>query len=606
MTAPAPAPSPRPAVGQVDPFGLERVEQFHGVRPGSRLSMPLTIAHRGSAPAPGVSVTIALSGGLEFAKEHANCQYGRIQAPFGLEPGLRDAVCVFEQPLRAGAAYDLGRALDLDVARDGLNERVHVYVDDLDGRRRVVGHAKPGLRPGRGEALTLTDTGRPPRHVKPQMASVFVNVDNRLDYRLSLADRDLRVEIGEEITLRPAFTNDGRGTFRYAPQDYRGPDPHEISLVLPAGLEVVDRGFRWMCRESGSEPQGPFRYVCTRDLRPFTVRVVQAMDGSPGELTMGTGGGTYSWERWDDDLSDNRVRFTVTAVPPGSSAGMWPVVAGCVGAVLLGGVGALLLLRRRRGRPEAALPAADVPPGTANGPDEPEVAPADAAPVEPGPREAVASPARGVRPAWVAGALLLCTVLVAGGLGVRTLLDGSEPAGPFPPARYGLGTGHHIWDTGYIAIPMPGGRLMVDAPKADPANERGMTEVTGHWDGDSAGRGDGSWIAVRGAYGSIRDPERARERTIEAALATPGARLVSKVRTGTETSPDGSGQTTSCARLAFKGTEVSVCAWADTNTRGAVVSYGTTPSTLGLLGEIRYELPPASPPPSPVPGAGAR
>ncbi|MFJ9578956.1 hypothetical protein ACIRQF_21595 [Streptomyces sp. NPDC101191] len=509
QAAPRPVPWPTVTAGQITARP----------KPGDAVAVPFTVS-AGAGGNRGVVISFDGSTGLDTADRPSNCSYGR-----AVHGGFH-VYCVLEgTTLEAGGVYAPLRPPRFRLAERALNERVEIRADPIDGLEYARERVGEVVSRGDGPPLRLVRTDRPAGPVGrvPGTTTVDVLADSSTDHEIVLAERTFTGAVGDTVLLRPEWRKGGPGFYRSGVDPFAAP-PVEVEYVVPGGMSPVERRDLEHCRTRDSA-EG-HRYRCLT-AEPLELRIDKALEGARGSVSV-VPGAKEDGLAFERDRTNDSVVFTVTAAPARGALGTnrW-AVAGAVlltAAVVL--VGGVLVLRVRRGRPAALA---------------------------------------GILAGALACAVAGTAVLVGPGRPDR-------PARGFPAPRYRL-VASNLWDDSRIHEPRPAGVPTVTTSRDD-ANERGMTPVSAFFSSAAAGGGIGPdlWIAVDGAYGSIRDPDRARRRMLEEAARAEGVVLVRPPVERTEKGVDGRKVTLACQSVTVRGEGFDMCAWADGNTRAVVTT----------------------------------
>lgn len=503
------------------------------VKPGDTVTVPFTLLVGDETDGEAVVVSFNGSPGLALRDRHSNCWYDTS----GTEDG--DAYCLFERGIEPGRAHTLDRPLRLKLTDDALNEQIEIRAEPMSGddyaRRQLF-----NPRRGDGRALGLVETDLPADADSARPSSVVsVMADSSTDDAVTLEESTFTGAVGDTVLLRPGFKAHGPGR-RRTPQD-KG-NSALVEYVLPRGTSVAHKRDLEGCRtlERGR------RFTCPLVV-DLELRLDEPLADARGTVSL-VAGPRDDGLVYDRNRANNSVAFTVTAAGAGgtSARAITGVVLLCTATGLLGGAVLTLVRRRGRRRPVALVLVGALVCGTAGG-----------------------GAFAGVWPE-----------------------DRSVPQG-FPAARYRLDAGRNILDTGRIFEPVRPDEVPAIAIPRDPANERDMTEVSAYYSSRSAGGSPQHWSAFDGAYGRIRDTDRARKRMLEAAAETDGVEVVEPAEDLSQKDGEGRALTVRCQGVTFKGRRLSMCAWADGNTRGLVTtlsgSFGV--GAAAMRNEIRAPLP---------------
>ncbi|MFD4141915.1 hypothetical protein [Streptomyces sp. NPDC058572] len=153
--------------------------------------------------------------------------------------------------------------------------------------------------------------------------------------------------------------------------------------------------------------------------------------------------------------------------------------------------------------------------------------------------------------------------------------SGDKSKDGFPEAKYRLTVPRTLLGGKYELAEDKSAEQRPEMADMSEANIRDPQPAVAHWLSES----DGGVLAVSGLYGSIKDPDEARDAILRGAAGAKGAAQVVAPRNAT---PAGSDVTITCQVLTGKQQDGStmtfpMCAWADDNTNGSVAM--VTPAT---------------------------
>lgn len=515
-------------------------------KPGGTVALPFTLF---AAPAGNKGVVISFSGsrnlGTRERDRASNCFYGREE--FGPR-----VYCVLDATtLEPGKAYAPDSPPRFRLTERALNERVEVRADPMSRLDYARGRVGDDAQRGHGPPLRLVPTDRPAGGASPTRITATADLlaDSSTDDRILMPERTFTGTVGDTVLLRPEWHRAGPGF--YNPGSEAANEPFaEVEYVIPRGLSPVDRRDLEHCRALDSA-EG-HRYRCLM-ANPLELRLDEPLEGARGSVSVVPGPKEDGLVH-DRDRANDSVAFTVTAAPDpdavARAADGWAIGGAALvsAAVVLVG-GALVLRVRRRGRPATTV--------------------------------------------W-----LLVGALICAAAGTTALLVPAHPdpvaSRGFPAARYKLNA-LNLWDDARIFEPVrPAGVPRVTTSRDD-AYERGMTEMHAYFSAEAAGGGVpvDQWIAVDGAYGSIRDPDRSRTRMLAEAARADGVTLTSPARESIVKDENGHKLKIACQRVTIAGEGFDMCAWADGNTRAVVTTaasggQGGPDNTVSVRDEMRW------------------
>ncbi|MEU0390835.1 hypothetical protein [Streptomyces chartreusis] len=195
----------RVGVGNGPDLGLSQADDQHGLRPGSKTSVPATLSNSGNRTAERTLLWLNASYGLRLTQRHANCEYREHDTG-------TSALCVLDEAVAPGQRYALNTGLG--VGRNALYERfdhsVQPYSDEaLEEMRgdwtwtRGTG-AELDLRPVAAARAAAADPDIDP---EDNYRAVMLNARNTAD--LKLGGSRVGGAAGDTVTARVTVLNRG-------------------------------------------------------------------------------------------------------------------------------------------------------------------------------------------------------------------------------------------------------------------------------------------------------------------------------------------------------------------------------------------------------------
>jgi hypothetical protein len=257
-----------------------------GVKPGSSFEVPGTFANKGTKALDKVFLSYSVTRGLAHQELPSNCVRYEIVA-FDEAPSYSDAVCEFDQTVKAGGVYAPEKALSLNVLDHALYDSLRVSVTGYDsapsdGVKETVRGTGPAVRLTELPSATPVGDGDP-AHPDWDAATVPVTAANTADFQVTGAR--LTGRVGDTATLEAKFTNAGPGWVKGNP----GTPVTRVLIKMPAGTTVT--------KESGScKKAGSGSYICGTgnywveegrgEIYKFTLRIDKAVPGARGSVAL--------------------------------------------------------------------------------------------------------------------------------------------------------------------------------------------------------------------------------------------------------------------------------------------------------------------------------
>ncbi|WP_328557795.1 hypothetical protein [Streptomyces sp. NBC_00358] len=228
--APASADGPRPGLV------LGPQPPVDGVKPGSSFEVPGTFANKGTTVLDKVYLAYSVTRGLAHQELPSNCVRYEVVA-FDEAPSSSDAVCEFDQTVKAGAVYAPEKALSVNVLGHALYDTLRVSVASYDP---APSDGVKETEPGTGPAVKLTELpsttpvgGGDPAHPDWDGATVPVTAVNTADFQVTGARLTGRVR--NTVTLNAKFTNAGPAWVK----SEMGTPVTQVLVKMPAGTTVT-------------------------------------------------------------------------------------------------------------------------------------------------------------------------------------------------------------------------------------------------------------------------------------------------------------------------------------------------------------------------------
>ncbi|MFF6774238.1 hypothetical protein ACFY8W_11805 [Streptomyces sp. NPDC012637] len=265
-----------------------------GVTPGATVPVPVSAVNNGDRPVNGVRVTYYVTRGLTLGGLAPQC----VGAPAGNDEGPIHPVtkvdCAYDDVVQPGGTFTLPSPVTATVAAYGLQERVDVGVQPLDG----------------AEDLQPEDNG----------ALKAVTVTNTADFAVRGAR--LTAAAGETVTAEVTFRNRGPA---WVANLGSGDPVGRVDVTVPRGAtatavpdacepRTADGGW-W----EGEVRTGAPRYVCNLPIwvaekqtvtLPFRLRVDTVVTGAKGAVVLGPPYGTEPLP-FDPNPANDRARIVL-------------------------------------------------------------------------------------------------------------------------------------------------------------------------------------------------------------------------------------------------------------------------------------------------------
>ncbi|MEV8587017.1 hypothetical protein AB0424_08745 [Streptomyces sp. NPDC051180] len=306
----------RVVLGDGPDLALSQSPRRDGVAPGSRITVPATLANNGNRTAQGALLRLFASRGLGFVERPANCEY--LDTEVGTE-----ALCVLDEPIAPGDSFAL--ANPLKVRKNALYDRYDYSVEPYSAEALEAARAGRTFTPGTGAELNLvtapalrtataagtaktgarTAVEAPVPDLDPQdnYRSVIVHAANTADLRL----RGSRVEGAVGATVRAEVTVKNRGPAWIASLG-AGEPAATVDVRVPAGTTVtakpdscsaLSEGGEWLEQQLGAP-----RYRCTTPIYLYE----NASHTFGFDLRIDRAGKSRSTVALDNDQSEPPVR----------------------------------------------------------------------------------------------------------------------------------------------------------------------------------------------------------------------------------------------------------------------------------------------------------
>ncbi|MFF8598905.1 hypothetical protein ACF065_08340 [Streptomyces sp. NPDC015232] len=251
-------------------LALAPVPGSTGVAPGATVPVPVSAVNRGDQPARGVRVTYYVTRGLTLNGLAPQC----VSAPAGWGEGPIQPVtkveCAYEDVVQPGGTFALPSPVTATVAAYGLQERVDIGLQALDG----------------AEDLQPEDNG----------AVKSVGVTNTADFAVRGAR--LTGAAGETVTAQVTFRNRGPA---WVANLGSGDPVGRVDVTIPQGATAT--GVPDTCQPrtaagdwwEGEERTGAPRYQCDLPIwvaeqqtlnLPFQLRIDTVVTGAKGTVVV--------------------------------------------------------------------------------------------------------------------------------------------------------------------------------------------------------------------------------------------------------------------------------------------------------------------------------
>ncbi|MGW4231319.1 LAETG motif-containing sortase-dependent surface protein [Streptomyces sp. NPDC004980] len=294
------------------------IAPIDGVKPGSSFGPPVTVANQGTGAADKAWVFYSVTRGLDYAAIPSNCRAHQVPS-YDEMTAKSNVVCEFDQVMEPGVAYTPEKPLSIKALGHALDDDLRVSVWDTE--------------PGLDEAATSPVAGTAPAvglveqpaggEATGNAVDVPVSSVNTADYRVTGAD--LKGRVGDTVTLKAKFTNDGPAWTLT-----REGDPLlKVLITPPAGTLVVKpHGF---CEAEGEA------YVCGTSQRwveegggetyTFQLKIDKRVEGAKGSVALSSEARPF-----DPDKANDKADITLDVTAGGSANGTGGDSAGSTGS----------------------------------------------------------------------------------------------------------------------------------------------------------------------------------------------------------------------------------------------------------------------------------
>ncbi|MFE0537675.1 hypothetical protein ACFW20_26980 [Streptomyces nigra] len=287
---------------------LGGVEPVHGLRPGSTFDLPVTVANKGTVTARTAWVSYSVTRGLDLVDVPSNCRVQHVRS-YDEMPEYWTATCAYDQAVEPGVVLTPEKPLRVEALDRAYHDRLRLRVgygdappDDENGEPSV---------PGTAPAVKLVE-GPAGGEGSAKYVHVPVTTVNTADYRVTGAALSGRA--GDTVTMKVRFANAGPA---WLLEEGEVPGVH-VLIKLPAGTSVVKRDY--YCHDKGGTYNCPAHLGMNmpEDAQmeyTFKLRIDKRIAGAKGSIAL-------SPERrsFDPDKANDKADITLD-VTGGGSAG---------------------------------------------------------------------------------------------------------------------------------------------------------------------------------------------------------------------------------------------------------------------------------------------
>ncbi|MFD3919259.1 hypothetical protein [Streptomyces sp. NPDC058595] len=282
-------PEPVLVVGDIAPVD--------GVKPGSGFDQPVTVANKGTKAADKVWVRYSVTRGLGYAAIPSNCAAHQVPS-YDEMTEKSNVVCEFDQKVEPGTVYAPEKPLVIKALDRALHDDLRVSVGATDPEPDE--NATPPVA-GTAPAVKLVERQDGDEGTESAV-DVTVTSVNTADYRVT--GDELAGRVGETVTLKVQFTNDGPGWVLTK----EGDPLVGVLITPPAGTSVVKpHGF--------CEPKGK-AYDCGTSQRwvnegggetyTFKLRIDKEIPGARGSVAL-----SDEARPFDPDKANDKATITL-------------------------------------------------------------------------------------------------------------------------------------------------------------------------------------------------------------------------------------------------------------------------------------------------------
>ncbi|MFE1961095.1 hypothetical protein [Streptomyces sp. NPDC059479] len=313
-------------------LGLIQAPNQNGVKPRTRVDVPITLANKGNRTADRTLLSLFASHGLDFAARYGNCEYADEGSP--ATPVGTWALCVLDEPVAPGQAFSLDAGAlrtTKNVLYDRFDYGVEPYSDEALEQARA---GRPFVR-GSGAELDLRPAGAATRATVGAAAADVVDdvdVDTSDNFRSMLINAintaDLKL-IGSKVagaageTVTASVTVKNRGPAWVASLG-AGEPVATVDFTVPRGTTVTAKPEECYALDASGEWQeeqlGAPRYRCTTPVFlherasytfPFSLRVDRVVPGARGKAVTLNDRPDLRISDFDPNLANNKAFVVV-------------------------------------------------------------------------------------------------------------------------------------------------------------------------------------------------------------------------------------------------------------------------------------------------------
>ncbi|MFF3754920.1 hypothetical protein ACFYYH_31495 [Streptomyces sp. NPDC002018] len=305
-------------------LGLTQAPDRNGVKPGTGVVIPVTLANHGNRTADRTLLSLFASHGLDFVSRYGNCEY--LDENAATSPAGTWALCVLDEPVAPGRTFSLDAGAlrtDRTVLYDRFDYAVEPYSDEALEQARA---GRPFVR-GSGAELDLRPAAAAPRaaaadsdvDTSDNYRSVLVNATNTAD--LKLIGSEVRGAAGRTVTASVTVRNRGPA---WVASLGAGAPVATVDITVPRGTTVT--GTPEDCRaldaagEGREERLGAPRYRCATPVFlherashtfSFSLRIDRVVPGARGKAVTLNDMPDLSIGDFDPNLDNNRAAVVV-------------------------------------------------------------------------------------------------------------------------------------------------------------------------------------------------------------------------------------------------------------------------------------------------------
>ncbi|MEV7682595.1 hypothetical protein AB0O64_29200 [Streptomyces sp. NPDC088341] len=321
-------------------LGLGQAPNRHGVRPGTRVDVPVTLANNGNRTAGRTLLTLFASHGLDFASRYGNCEYLDENPP--ATPVGTWALCVLDEPIAPGRTFSLDAGAlrtNRSVLYDRFDYAAEPYSDEAleqarAGRPFVRGGGadldpRPAAAPARAglagtvggaaagsmaDAVDETDVD-----TSDNYRSMLINAINTAD--LKLIGGEVEGAAGETVTASVTVKNRGPA---WVASLGAGEPVATVDFTVPRGTAVTAKPEECYALDASGawqeEQLGAPRYRCSTPVFlherashtfPFSLRVDRVVPGARGKAVTLNDRPDLRISDFDPNLANNKAFVVV-------------------------------------------------------------------------------------------------------------------------------------------------------------------------------------------------------------------------------------------------------------------------------------------------------